>query len=219
MREFGFTFIQGYGLTETSPILALNRLTKFKDDAAGLPLPNVQIRISNTDTDGIGEICAKGPNIMLGYYNSKEATQAAFDDGWYKTGDLGFIDSDGFLHISGRKKNVIISKSGKNVFPEELEDLLNRSPFILESLVYGEKDDKHSEIIVAKVVVDGEAFIELSETRGIPITPELLKEVIAKEIAKINNDIPIYKQIRKYKIQDEEFKKTTTQKIKRYANT
>ncbi|MGD0337337.1 MAG: AMP-binding protein [Bacteroidota bacterium] len=216
LREFGFNFIQGYGLTETAPILTLNRLGNFKDDAAGLPLPRVQIRINSPDPDGIGEVWAKGPNVMLGYYKNEEATQGAFEDDWFKTGDLGMFDEDGFLHICGRKKNVIISKSGKNVFPEEIEDILNRSPYILESLVYGEKDEKHLEIIAVKVVVDAEAFIELSESRGIPITHDLLKTVIGQEVQKVNKELPPYKQIKKYSIRDQEFQKTTTQKIKRH---
>ena len=216
LREFGFNFVQGYGLTETSPILTLNRLTNFKDDAAGLPLPRIELRINRPDADGVGEVWAKGPSVMLGYYKNEEATRATFEEGWFKTGDLGRFDTDGFLHICGRKKNVIISKSGKNVFPEEIEDILNRSPYILESLVYGEKDEKHSEIIAATVVVDAEAFIEVSESRGIPITHELLKNVIGQEVQKANKELPPYKQIKKYGIRDQEFQKTTTQKIKRH---
>jgi long-chain acyl-CoA synthetase len=217
LREFGFGFVQGYGLTETSPILALNRLDNFKDDAAGLPLPHVQLRIANPDQDGIGEVYAKGPNVMIGYYKNEKATAEAFDGEWFKTGDLGFIDDDGFLHISGRKKNVIISKSGKNVFPEEIEDVLNRSPFIMESMVFGEESEKEGEIIGAQIVVDAEAFIELSETKGVSITPELIHDVIDQEVRRVNRELPTYKQIKKFIIRDQEFPKTTTQKIKRYS--
>jgi long-chain acyl-CoA synthetase len=130
LREFGFNFVQGYGLTETAPIVALNRLYAFKDNAAGLPLPGVQIKINNPDQDGVGEIFVKGDNVMIGYYKNPKLTQESFENGWFKTGDLGFFDEDGFLHIAGRKKNVIIANNGKNVFPEEIEDLLKRSPFI-----------------------------------------------------------------------------------------
>jgi long-chain acyl-CoA synthetase len=216
LREFGFNFLQGYGLTETSPILTVNRIDAFKDDAAGLPLPGVTLRIAHPDAEGVGEIWAKGPNVMLGYYRNEKATTDVFEDGWFKTGDLGMIDEDGFLHIAGRKKNVIISKSGENVYPEELEDVLNRSPFILESVVYGERDQKLGEIIAAQVVADAEAFIELSENRGIEITDALMKEVIAKEIARANGQVASFKQIRKFYIRDREFEKTTTQKVKRY---
>ncbi|MEW5799346.1 MAG: AMP-binding protein [Bacteroidota bacterium] len=218
LRDLGFNFIQGYGLTETSPILALNSPFNFKDDAAGLPLPGVELMINNPDSDGVGEVFAKGPNVMLGYYKNPSATNDVMENGWFKTGDLGYIDEDGFLHISGRKKNVIISKSGKNVFPEEIEDVLNRSPFILESLVYGEDDPKLDEIIAAQIVVDAEAVIELSERTGREITKEFLHQIIADEVAKTNKQVSSYKQIRKFIIRDQEFQKTTTQKIKRFAN-
>ena len=218
LRDLGFNFIQGYGLTETSPILALNSPFKLKDDAAGIPLPGVEIRINQPDNDGIGEVFAKGPNVMLGYYKNPAATAEVFQDGWFKTGDLGYFDADGFLHISGRKKNVIISKSGKNVFPEEIEDVLNRSPFILETLVYGMEDAKLDEVIAAQIVVDAEAFIELAESSGKEITKEFLHQIIADEVAKANKQISSYKQIRKFTIRDHEFQKTTTQKIKRFAN-
>ena len=216
LREFGFNFIQGYGLTETAPITALNRLDSFKDDAAGLPLPRVELKINNPDNDGIGEIWIKGPNVMKGYYKNEQLTKDTFEGDWFKSGDLGFIDKDGFLHIAGRKKNVIISKSGKNVFPEEIEDILNRSKYILECMVYGEKDPKQDEIIAAQIVVDAEAFIQLAEEENIRINDELMKKKIDEEIVAANKQLPNYKQIRKYYIRDNEFEKTTTQKIKRH---
>ena len=216
LREFGFGFVQGYGLTETAPILTLNRVEDFRDDSAGIPLPGVTLRIAEPDHVGIGEIWTRGKNVMLGYYKNEEATRGVFEDGWFKTGDLGRMDGDGFLHIMGRMKNVIISKSGENVYPEELEDLLNRSPFVMESLVYGEEDARQGEIIAAQVVVDAEAFIELAETGGKEITPELMKSVIGEEIATLNKEVPPYKQIRKFYIRDREFEKTTTQKVKRF---
>lgn len=216
LREFGFTFLQGYGLTETSPILALNRPDAFKDDAAGLPLPGVTLKINAPGPDGVGEVWAKGPNVMLGYYKNEEATRNTFEGEWFKTGDLGFRDEDGFLHISGRQKNVIISRRGENVYPEELEDLLKRSPYVLESMVYGEPDEKHDEIIAVQIVPDAEAFIELAETRGIEITDGLIKEVVGREVTKVNNEVAGFKQIRKFYVRDHEFEKTTTQKVKRY---
>lgn len=216
LRDLGFTFVQGYGLTETSPILTLNQIGNFKDDAAGIPLPGIELHINEPNSDGIGEVWAKGPSVMIGFYKNDAATKDVFTNGWFTTGDIGFIDSDGFLHICGRKKNVIISRSGKNVFPEEIEDTLNRSPFIQESLVYGEDDPKLDEIIAAQIVVDAEAFIELSESRGVPITPELINEVIGKEVKKANAELTSFKQIKKFTIREQEFEKTTTQKIKRY---
>lgn len=219
LREFGFTFIQGYGLTETAPIIALNRLYFHKDDAAGLPMPGVELKIHEPDADGVGEIWAKGPNVMLGYYKNEELTNQVMEDGWFKTGDLGYFDKDGFLHICGRKKNVIIASNGKNVFPEEVEDILNRSPFIQESLVYGEEDAKEKERIAAKIVVDGEAMIAYAEKKEVKITKEMMHTVIAKAVEETNNQLSSYKRVRKFYIQDKEFEKTTTQKIKRYKVT
>jgi len=216
LRELGFTFIQGYGLTETAPILTLNQLDNFKDDAAGIPMPGVEIKINEPDSEGIGEVFAKGKNIMLGYYKNPKLTEEAFQDGWFKTGDLGYIDSDGFLHISGRKKNVIISKSGKNIFPEEIEDILKRNPFIQECLVYGEKDEKQDEIIAVQIVTDAEAFIEYSEKNNVDITQELIKAKVDEAVKAANKELTSYKQIRKFYIRNKEFEKTTTQKIKRY---
>jgi long-chain acyl-CoA synthetase len=216
LREFGFAFLQGYGLTETAPILTLNQLDNFKDDSAGLPLPGVTLKINNPDQEGIGEIYAKGSNVMLGYYKNPQLTAETFDGEWFKTGDLGYIDKDGFLHISGRKKNVIIANNGKNVFPEEIEDILNRSPFIQECLVFGEKDAKHDEIIAAQIFTDTEAFIDYSEKNDKPITEELVFNIISDAVKNCNKELPAYKQIKKFFIREKEFEKTTTQKIKRY---
>ncbi len=216
LRELGFNFVQGYGLTETSPIAALNRLYSFKDNAAGLPLPGLEIKINNPNEYGIGEIYIKGDSVMLGYYKNQKLTDEAFDNGWFKTGDIGFFDEDGFLHINGRQKNVIISKSGENVFPEEIEDILNRNPFVQESMVYGEQDEKHTEIIAVQIVTDAEAFIEYSEKNKVKITPELVNDIIAEAVKETNKELPAFKQIRKFYVRDSEFEKTTTQKIKRY---
>lgn len=216
LQGFGFSFLQGYGLTETSPILAVNRINDFKNDAAGLKLPNVEIKIVNPDENGVGEIYAKGESVMLGYYKNEEQTKEAFDEGWFRTGDLGYFDSDAFLHIAGRKKNVIISKNGKNVFPEEIEDQLNHSPYIQECLVYGEKDDKQTEIIAAQIFVDTEAFLLLAQEKNVKIDDDLIHDTISTEIDRINKNLTSYKRIVRFHIRDHEFEKTTTQKIKRY---
>ncbi|MBK7229648.1 MAG: AMP-binding protein [Ignavibacteriales bacterium] len=216
LRELGFNFVQGYGLTETSPIVALNRLYSFKDNAAGLPLPGLEIKINNANEYGIGEIYIKGKSVMLGYYKNQKLTDEAFDDSWFKTGDIGFFDEDGFLHINGRQKNVIISKSGENVFPEEIEDILNRNPFVQECMVFGEEDEKHTEIIGVQIVTDAEAFIEFSEKNKVKITPELVNDIISEAVKETNKELPAFKQIRKFYVRDSEFEKTTTQKIKRY---
>ena len=216
LREFGFTFIQGYGLTETSPILALNQRENYKDDAAGIPLDCVEIKIVNPDSEGVGEIYAKGTSVMIGYYKNPKLTEESFDNGWFKTGDLGQFDDEGYLHICGRQKNVIIANNGKNVFPEEIEDIINRSPFVNECFVYGEKDQKHDEIIAVQIVIDAEAFIEYTAKGNVSITDELIKEVISQVVKDVNKQLASYKQIKKYYIREREFEKTTTQKIKRY---
>jgi long-chain acyl-CoA synthetase len=216
LRELGFNFVQGYGLTETSPIVALNRIYSFKDNAAGLPLPGLEIKINNPNEVGIGEIYIKGDSVMLGYYKNQKLTDEAFDDGWFKTGDIGFFDEDGFLHINGRQKNVIISKSGENVFPEEIEDILNRNPFVQECMVFGEQDEKHTEIIAVQIVTENEVFIEYSEKKNVKITPELVNEIISEAVKETNKELPAFKQVRKFYVRDNEFEKTTTQKIKRY---
>jgi long-chain acyl-CoA synthetase len=216
LREFGFTFLQGYGLTETSPILALNQRENYRDDAAGIPLDCVEIKIVNPDPEGVGEIYVKGDSVMIGYYKNPKLTEESFEDGWFKTGDLGRFDEDGFLHICGRKKNVIIANNGKNVFPEEIEDIINRSPFVNECFVYGEKDQKHDEIIAVQIVIDAEAFIEYAAKGNVSINDELIKEVISQEVKEVNKQLASYKQIKKYYIREREFQKTTTLKIKRY---
>lgn len=216
LQGFGFSFLQGYGLTETSPILAVNRIDEFKNDAAGLALPSVELKIVQPDENGVGEIFAKGDSVMLGYYKNEEQTAETFDGDWFKTGDLGYIDKEGFLHIAGRKKNVIISKSGKNVFPEEIEDQLNHSEYIQECLVYGEKDQKQNEIIAAQIFVDTEAFLLMAQEKNIKINDDLISETISAEVDRINKKLTSYKRIVRFHIRETEFEKTTTQKIKRY---
>ncbi|MCE1188171.1 MAG: AMP-binding protein [Ignavibacteria bacterium] len=216
LREFGFGFLQGYGLTETAPIVALNRLEHFRDDAAGFPLNGLEVRIDNADENGVGEIVVRGKSVMLGYYKNQAQTDQVVQNGWFCTGDLGRFDDDGLLHISGRKKNVIITKNGKNVFPEEIEDLLHKSPFILESVVYEEKNINDAGVIGALIVPDSEAFIEYSENHKVAITDVLIRETIQKAIDEVNKELPSFKRIIKFVIRETEFEKTTTQKIKRY---
>jgi long-chain acyl-CoA synthetase len=215
LRALGFAFIQGYGLTETSPIVALNRLRRFRDDAAGLPLPNLEVRIDNPDAEGRGEVVVKGPSVMLGYYRDSDATAAVLKDGWFHTGDYGSIDKDGFLRISGRTKNVIVAATGKNVFPEELEDKLNARELIMESVVYGVRGEGGEEI-GAIIVPNVEAFVRLAEKRGVELTREWVESVISEEIRALNRSLPLYTQIRHVKVREAEFEKTTTQKVKRY---
>ena len=209
-QDFGILCVQGYGLTECSPIIALNRNCDYKNDAAGLPLPNAEIKIDNPNEEGIGEIIAKGPNVMLGYYENEEATEQAIVDGWFHTGDLGFIDEDKFVHITGRKKNVIVTKNGKNIYPEEIEALLVRSPFITECLVYGNEVDGDIEVS-ADIYPNLEKVKE--ELGTDEPTGEQIRELLDKEVHKVNKMLVLYKYIRNLNIRDEEFEKTTTKKI------
>jgi len=215
-RDLGFNFVQGYGLTETSPILTLNRIEQFKDESAGLPLDGVEIKIIQPDKNGVGEIYSKGLNTMLGYYKNPETTKDTFENDWFKTGDIGYLDEDGFLFICGRKKNVIIANNGENVYPEEIEDILNRNQFVLECMVYGEKDEKHDERIAALIVPDTAAFIEHSNKINVQITPELIDQIISEAVKDTNRQLPAFKQIKKFYLHDHELEKTTTQKVKRH---
>ncbi|HHT77577.1 MAG TPA: long-chain fatty acid--CoA ligase [Clostridiaceae bacterium] len=213
MQNMGFLCLQGYGLTECAPILALNRDVFFNDNAAGLALPGVDIRIIDKDENGIGEIIGKGPNVMLGYYENEEATKEAIDsEGFFHTGDLGYLDADGFVIITGRKKNVIISKNGKNIFPEEIESLLSRSEYVAESLVSGE-DNQHDDIIVTATIFPNQEAI--TDKFGPNPDPDMIQQVLEEECKKVNDQLPSYKQIRKVIYRDTEFEKTTSKKIKR----
>lgn len=216
LRSLGFTFIQGYGLTETSPIVALNRLRKFRDDAAGVPLCNLEVRIVELDGEGVGEIEVRGPSVMLGYYKNDEATRAVLRDGWFHTGDLGRMDADGFLHISGRKKNVIVAANGKNVFPEELEDQVNRISYVQESVVHAARQPDGNESIGVIIVPNGEELLKLAERLGVEVTRVWVEQILDREIRALNRRLPGYKQIRQVRVQETEFAKTTTQKIKRH---
>ena len=213
-REIGFNLVQGYGLTECAPIVALNRDVNYKDDAAGLPLPNLQVETHEPDEDGIGEIKCKGSSVMLGYYENPEATGKVIRDGWFYTGDLGFIDREGFVHITGRKKNVIITGNGKNVFPEEIETILNRSPYVKESLVYGKGDSDGDTVICVRIVPETEKINEEIEQGTAP--GATVEEIIGHEIKKVNQQLVSYKHIKNFTLQEEEFIKTTTKKIKRF---
>lgn len=215
-RELGISLVQGYGLTECAPIVALNRNNYYKDEAAGLPLPNLKVEIDNPDEDGIGEIKCKGTSIMMGYYGNQEATAEVIKDGWFYTGDSGFIDADGFVHITGRKKNVIITGNGKNVFPEEIETLLNRSPYIKESLVFGKGLSDGDTVICAKIVPDKEKIEEDIKNNSAP--GSTVQTIIEAEVKNINKSMVTYKYIKEFTLQDEEFVKTTTKKIKRHEN-
>ena len=210
-RDFGISVIQGYGLTETSPVLAAESIKATKTGSTGLPMPGVEIKINNPNEQGIGEIIAKGPNIMLGYYENEEATKEVLKDGWFYTGDLAYMDKEGFIFITGRQKNVIVLKNGKNVYPEELEILVNNLPYVEESMVYGkEKDD---DLVVSVKIVYNKDYVK---EHYLEKSIEELEKMIWEDIKQINSTMPNYKHIKNLIITDEEMIKTTTAKIKRF---
>jgi len=216
-QDFGIHCVQGYGLTECSPIIALNRDVDYRNNAAGLPLPHVQIKIHNPNEDGIGEIIAKGPNIMLGYYENEEVTREVIVDGWFHTGDLGYIDEDNFVYITGRKKNVIVTKNGKNIYPEEIEALLTQSPFIAECVIYGREGEGEGDIeVAAEIYPDMDKIREELGTEN--PTHDQLYKLIEEEVYKVNKSLVLYKYVRHITIRETEFEKTTSKKIKRKYN-
>ena len=210
-NDFGILTVQGYGLTETSPVLCAENEKSIRYGSVGLPMPQVDIKIENKNEDGIGEIMAKAPNVMLGYYEMEEETKKVLKDGWFNTGDLGYIDKDGYLFITGREKNVIVLKNGKNVYPEEIEQLINKLPYVSEVMVFG-KEKEDDLIVSAKIVYNKEYVKEKYKD----ISEEELREIIWKDIKKINKLMPKYKYIKNLVITDEPMIKTTTAKIKRY---
>ncbi len=213
LRAMGFNIMQGYGLTECSPIVSVNRLDYYRDESAGLPFSDIEVAIDSPGPDGIGEIKIKGAIVMLGYYKNPEATAAVLKDGWFYTGDNGYIDAKGFLYISGRKKNVIVTKNGKNIFPEDVELYLNKSEYIKESLVYGvDSDDNEDTLVCAKIVPNMEVLVE--KFGRVPV-PEELYKIIKQEVLKVNKKLSAYKKVRHFEIREGEFEKTTTKKIKR----
>lgn len=215
----GFRAIQGYGLTECSPIVALNPVKRkyMKNNSAGHLLPFTECKIIDADDNGIGEICFRGPTIMMGYYKDPESTAAVLDEeGWFHTGDIGFLDKDNYVFITGRKKNVIIAPNGKNVFPEELESYLLALPIVSECMVWDGENDETTEFdgIHATVRLDAE---ELESALGKDYTPEQAEALLEKEVDKINSDLPRFKRIAHVILREREFEKTTTAKIKRFV--
>ncbi len=215
--KFGFKALQGYGLTECSPLVAGNNDIFYKADSVGLPIPDVEYKINNPDSQGNGEIIVKGPNVMLGYFNDPEGTDNVFKKGWFYTGDLGYIDNDGFLYITGRCKSVIVTQNGKNIYPEEIEYYLNENPLIQECIVIGVNYENDRETYVnAKILPNIEAFKEYLNKEDIKDS-DINKE-IKKIISDVNKKLPNYKHIKNFKIVKEPLEKTTTQKIKRFGN-
>ena len=214
-NDLGIRILQGYGLTETSPVISAGTDFEQQIGSVGKVFPSVKLKIVNKDEDGIGEIHVKGPTVMLGYYQNEEATRDVIDNkGWFNTGDLGYVDKKGFLFLCGRKKSVIVLKNGKNVFPEEIETVINKIDGVKESFVYGrpEEDDEIDLKVCSKVVFDREI---MKDIYGIEDEKDIL-DLIWTKIKAINKTMPSYKAIKEVEITEEELIKTTTQKIKRH---
>ena len=210
--DLGFNVLQGYGLTETSPVIAAELTKQKRLSSIGKKFPSVEVKIDDPDKSGVGELLAKGKSVMLGYYNNEEANKEVFtEDGWFRTGDLARIDKDGYLYISGRKKFVIVLKNGKNVYPEEIESLLEKSDLIKECMVFGMPAKDGDVTLSVKVCYDKDyikkEFGEIKE--------EEIKEKIWNWVKEINKTMPKYKYVKKLLLTDEELVKTTTLKIKR----
>lgn len=212
-NDLGFDVEQGYGLTETAPVIAAETPKERRLGSIGKKFPSVEVKIDNPDEEGIGELLAKGPSIMIGYYENEEATKAALDpNGWFHTGDLARIDEDGYIYIAGRKKSVIVLNNGKNVFPEEIENLLDKTEGIKESFVYEKKEEDGDVKVCVKIVYDKELIQELYNIEG----EENIREFLWQKVKDVNKLMPKYKYVREMIITEEELIKTTTLKIKRY---
>ncbi len=211
-NALGFTMYQGYGLTESSPVIAAEDDKYQRLGSIGKAFPSLDVKIAEPNEEGVGELLAKGPTIMLGYYDNEEATKETIEDGWLHTGDLAKIDKDGYIFICGRKKFVIVLKNGKNIYPEELETLINKIEGVKESFVYGRPEDDGDYKICAKIVYDKELMEELYHEKE----EEKIKEIIWQEVKKVNKTMPAYKYIRDIIVTEQDLIKTTTQKIKRF---
>ena len=214
--RMGIDIYIGYGLTECSPLVIGNNDKLMLPDSVGTPLPGVEAKINDPDDLGVGEIWIRGPMVMMGYYNNRKATDEVITkDGWFRTGDLGTVDDNNCYKITGRSKNVIVTKNGKNIFPEEIEGKLNSSDIIEESLVYGEESDDET-TVSAKIYPNYDQIKKNLKRQE--ISPEEIREIVADAIKEVNKKLPNYKKVIKFDIRENEFIKTTTAKIKRHAN-
>ena len=222
IEDIGIAFLQGYGLTETAPISALTPEFEPKVGSAGKAIFKAELKIDSPNENGEGEVLIKTPTLMLGYYEDEEATNQAIEivDGerWFHSGDIGYLDQDGFLYITGRCKNVIVTQNGKNIYPEEIELLLAQVPEIKECMVYGKEDSEdkdNKELIISVKVIPNMEEIEEKYRKDLP--EEKIREIIWNKIKEVNKQLTSYKAIKNLEIKHDEFEKTTTMKIKRYA--
>jgi long-chain acyl-CoA synthetase len=209
--SFGINICEGYGITECSPLVSCNPMGWKKYHSTGLKVNSVEVRIDKVhEDDETGEIVVKGDNVMLGYYKNPKATVEVFtEDGWFKTGDIGYIDEDNFIFITGRKKNVIILSNGKNVFPEELEEYITADSRVAEAVVVGRKNEEGDETSIAALIYPDYAQFEGK-------TPEEIKAVFDEMIVEVNKKLPAFKHIHEVEIRETEFEKNTSRKILRY---
>lgn len=210
--DFGLLTVQGYGLTETAPTIASESYFFRKPGSVGHAMPGVEIKINEPDEDGIGELFVRGPNVMLGYLDDEEANREVFVDGWFNTGDLARIDEEDYVFLTGRKKNVIVLKNGKNIYPEEVEALIDKIPYVSENVVMGEEEGDDYRL-VAHVVYDPESDAVKGKSK------DEIQAMADADIEKVNEEMPAYKRIKQVYLRTEPFEKTTTQKIKRRTIT
>lgn len=211
-NTFGIETIQGYGLTETAPLLCAETDKQKRPGSVGMAPYNVQLKLKDVDEKGVGEIIAKGPNVMLGYYENEEATKAVLNDGWFSTGDLGYFDKDGYLYITGRMKEVIVLKNGENVYPNDIEFLVNKLPYVAESIVFPRTNNKNELNLGVKIVYDETLIKEHFEGKS----ESEYEQLVWEDIKEINQSLSQFKRLKELILTTEPLEKTTTQKIKRF---
>jgi long-chain acyl-CoA synthetase len=216
LARLGVPVLEGYGLSETAPVLTLNPPDRPRPGTVGKPLPGVRLRIVDPGEDGSGEIEAAGPNVMAGYWNNAAATRAAFNGEWFRTGDLGRFDADGYLTVTGRKKSLIVNREGKNIHPEEVEQAIQASPYVLEAIVLGYRETEGGEKVGAIVVPDPDALDAVRGTRGALLDDAERDRLLRKDIRRVTAALEDYKRPRRIQIRTEALETTATGKVKRY---
>ena len=215
VQDIGIVFLQGYGLTETAPIAALTPDFDPRVGSAGKAVVGDEIKLHNPNEKGEGEVWIKGKTVMLGYYEDEEATNDVMHDGWFNSGDIAYMDKDGFLFITGRSKNVIVTQNGKNIYPEEIEIMLSHVEEIAECMVYGKEVEGEKELVISVKVIPN--YEKIEEKHGKDLSEDEIRKIIWEEIKKVNKQLTWYKAIKNLEIKKDEFEKTTTMKIKRFA--